>query len=76
MLNNILYLLFGIDGPVYLNDHWIGLACNIGAYIWKNLPFWTSSSLRAVWLSRRSCMRPPRWTGPPASADSRTSRSR
>jgi multiple sugar transport system permease protein len=41
MLNNALYYLFGIDGPVYLNDHWSGLACNIGAYIWKNLPFWT-----------------------------------
>jgi multiple sugar transport system permease protein len=41
MLNNVLYLLFGIDGPIYLNDHWSGLACNIGAYIWKNLPFWT-----------------------------------
>ena len=41
MLNNILYLLFGIDGPVYLNERWPGLACNIGAYIWKNLPFWT-----------------------------------
>jgi multiple sugar transport system permease protein len=41
MLNNILYLLLGIDGPVYLNSHWMGLACNIGAYIWKNLPFWT-----------------------------------
>jgi multiple sugar transport system permease protein len=41
MLNNILYELFGIDGPVYLNDRWMGLACNIGAYIWKTLPFWT-----------------------------------
>ena len=41
MLNNVLYALFGIDGPVYLNDHWAGLACNIGAYIWKTLPFWT-----------------------------------
>jgi multiple sugar transport system permease protein len=41
MLNNALYWLFGIDGPVYLNDRWMGLACNIGAYIWKNLPFWT-----------------------------------
>ena len=41
MLNNILYYVFGIDGPVYLNDHWMGLACNIGAYIWKNMPFWT-----------------------------------
>jgi multiple sugar transport system permease protein len=41
MLNNLLYFLFGIDGPVYLNDHWMGLSANIGAYIWKNLPFWT-----------------------------------
>jgi len=41
MLNNLLYWLFGIDGPVYLNDRWMGLACNIGAYIWKNMPFWT-----------------------------------
>lgn len=41
MLNNILWLAFGIDGPVYLNSHWSGLAANIGAYIWKNLPFWT-----------------------------------
>ena len=41
MLNNLLYMLFGIDGPVYLNDHWMGLGANIGAYIWKNLPFWT-----------------------------------
>jgi multiple sugar transport system permease protein len=41
MLNNILWLLFGWDGPVYLNSHWMGLAANIGAYVWKNLPFWT-----------------------------------
>src|SRR5690349_13026775 len=41
MLNSALYLLTGIDGPVYLNSRWLGLAANIGAYIWKNLPFWT-----------------------------------
>jgi multiple sugar transport system permease protein len=41
MLNNALYMLFGVDGPVYLNSHWMGLACNISAYIWKTLPFWT-----------------------------------
>jgi multiple sugar transport system permease protein len=41
MLNNLLWLLFGIDGPIYLNSHWMGLASNIGAYIWKSLPFWT-----------------------------------
>jgi multiple sugar transport system permease protein len=41
MLNSALYEFFGYDGPVYLNDHWTGLFCNIGAYIWKTLPFWT-----------------------------------
>lgn len=41
MLNNILYILFNVDGPIYLNSHWLGLASNIGAYVWKNLPFWT-----------------------------------
>ena len=41
MLNNILYALFEYDGPTYLNEHWTGLASNIGAYIWKTLPFWT-----------------------------------
>jgi multiple sugar transport system permease protein len=41
MLNNVLYSLFGINGPIYLNDHWTGLASNIGAYIWKTMPFWT-----------------------------------
>jgi multiple sugar transport system permease protein len=41
MLNNLLWLLTGLDGPIYLNSHWMGLTANIGAYIWKTLPFWT-----------------------------------
>src|ERR1700710_3121801 len=41
MLNSALYEFFNFDGPIYLNEHWMGLACNIGAYIWKTLPFWT-----------------------------------
>lgn len=41
LLNNLLYWLFGIDGPVYLNYRWSGMACNIAAYVWKNMPFWT-----------------------------------
>jgi len=41
MLNNLLYAVFNIDGPVYLNDQWTGLFSNIAAYIWKTLPFWT-----------------------------------
>jgi multiple sugar transport system permease protein len=41
LLNSALYELFHIDGPIYLNDRWMGLGANIGAYIWKTLPFWT-----------------------------------
>ncbi len=41
LLNNLLYWLFGIDGPVYLNYRWLGMGCNIAAYVWKNTPFWT-----------------------------------
>jgi len=41
MLNSALYEVFNYDGPVYLNERFTGLAANIGAYIWKTLPFWT-----------------------------------
>ena len=41
MMNNLLYYLFGVDGPVYLNSRWLGLSCDIAAYVWKNMPFWT-----------------------------------
>jgi len=40
-LNSALWLLFGIDGPFWLNSHWLGLGANIASYIWKNMPFWT-----------------------------------
>lgn len=41
LLNSALYDFFNIDGPIYLNERWTGLGANIGAYIWKTLPFWT-----------------------------------
>jgi multiple sugar transport system permease protein len=33
--------LFGVDGPFWFNDRWLALGCDIAAYIWKWLPFWT-----------------------------------
>ena len=33
--------LFGSDGPLWFNDRWLALGCNIAAYIWKWMPFWT-----------------------------------
>jgi multiple sugar transport system permease protein len=39
--------LFGIDGPIWFNDRWLGLGSNIIAYIWKWMPFWTLIFLAA-----------------------------
>ena len=33
--------LFGIQGPLWFNDHRLALGSNIVAYIWKWMPFWT-----------------------------------
>jgi multiple sugar transport system permease protein len=40
-INNALYLLFGIEGPSWLNYRWLALGSAIVAYIWKWMPFWT-----------------------------------
>src|SRR5439155_15145142 len=41
LLDRLLEELFGIDGPLWLNYRWLALGCDIAAYIWKWLPFWT-----------------------------------
>jgi multiple sugar transport system permease protein len=41
LLNNSLYLLFGIDGPSWLNARWLALGTAICSHVWKWLPFWT-----------------------------------
>jgi len=41
LFNNLLWYLFGIDGPIWLNSRWTALSSNIIAYIWKFMPFWT-----------------------------------
>jgi multiple sugar transport system permease protein len=41
LFNNLLWYLFGIDGPIWLNSRWTALGSNIVAYIWKFMPFWT-----------------------------------
>ena len=40
-LNSALWHLFDIAGPIWLIDRWLGMAANIGAVLWKQLPFWT-----------------------------------
>jgi multiple sugar transport system permease protein len=41
MLNNILYHLFGINGPDWLTERWSALGSVMVTHIWKWLPFWT-----------------------------------
>lgn len=40
-LNSALAILFDIDGPIWLIDRWLALGADLGAYMWKQLPFWT-----------------------------------
>jgi multiple sugar transport system permease protein len=47
LVDRVLFELFGIDGPLWFNDRWLGLGSNIIAYIWKWMPFWTLIFLAA-----------------------------
>jgi len=41
LLNNMLYAMFNIDGPSWLNERWTALGAVIVSHIWKWTPFWT-----------------------------------
>jgi multiple sugar transport system permease protein len=41
LLNNALYILFGVDGPSWLNSRWLALGSAVCSHVWKWLPFWT-----------------------------------
>jgi len=41
LVDGLLSALFGINGPIWFNDRWLGLGSNIVAYTWKWMPFWT-----------------------------------
>jgi multiple sugar transport system permease protein len=40
-LNNVLYTLFHVEGPHWLNERWTALGAVIVSHIWKWTPFWT-----------------------------------
>jgi multiple sugar transport system permease protein len=40
-LNNLLYTLFHIEGPSWLNERSMALGSAIASHIWKWMPFWT-----------------------------------
>jgi multiple sugar transport system permease protein len=41
LIDRVLSVLFGIDGPLWFNHRWLGLGADIVSYIWKWMPFWT-----------------------------------
>src|ERR1700681_881244 len=41
LVNNALWILFGVDGPSWLNSRWLALGSAIYSHLWKWLPFWT-----------------------------------
>ena len=41
LVDSVLWVLFGIHGPIWFNDRRLALGWNIVAYIWKWMPFWT-----------------------------------
>jgi multiple sugar transport system permease protein len=41
LLNNILWDVFGINGPFWLTSHWMAMGSIMVSYIWKFMPFWT-----------------------------------
>jgi multiple sugar transport system permease protein len=41
LVDGVLSALFGIDGPIWFNNRWLGLGSNIVVYVWKWMPFWT-----------------------------------
>ena len=40
-LENLSWKVLGVDGPDWFNNYWLALGCNIVAYTWKTMPFWT-----------------------------------
>lgn len=41
LLNNLLWFLFGVDGPFWLTQRWLTFSTVIVSYVWKWTPFWT-----------------------------------
>jgi multiple sugar transport system permease protein len=47
LIDGLISELFGIDGPLWLNDRVLAVGANTVAYVWKWTPFWTVIFLAA-----------------------------
>src|SRR5438046_3994007 len=41
LINNLLWSVFGVDGPSCLNSRWFALGSAVFSHVWKWTPFWT-----------------------------------
>lgn len=41
LLDSLIRIITGHDGPLFLTHQWVAMSANIVAYIWKWMPFWT-----------------------------------
>ncbi len=41
LVNNVIYQVFHVDGPSWLDKRWLALGSAIYSHIWKWMPFWT-----------------------------------
>ncbi len=41
LLNNLIWDVFHVNGPSWLDQRWLALWSDVIAYVWKWLPFWT-----------------------------------
>src|SRR5262249_51140376 len=41
LVNNFLWIVFGAEGPSWLNSRWLALGSAVCSHIWRWLPFWT-----------------------------------
>ena len=42
LIDRVLFLCCGIDGPLWFHHRWLAIGSNMIAYAWKWLPFWTA----------------------------------
>jgi multiple sugar transport system permease protein len=47
LVDRLIEVLFGIEGPLWLNDRTLAVGANTVVYVWKWLPFWTVIFLAA-----------------------------
>ena len=68
LLDSLIRVVTGEDGPLFLVNEWIARGANIVSYIWKWMPFWTLIFVGARMAIPRTFMMRPTSTAPAATS--------